>query len=87
MKKHYRHPLLPNWTSPKALWRPENLGEAIRSARHSLYEKKTARASSILTRAYCLQGDLGAAKAELGHVAVSDRARVIKACRSVGMDL
>jgi serine/threonine-protein kinase len=64
-----------------------NLVEAIRSARHSLYEKKTARASSILTRAYCLQGDLGAAKAELGHVAASDRARVIKACRSAGMDL
>jgi hypothetical protein len=34
-----------------------------------------------------LQGDLGAAKAELGHVAASDRARVIKACHSAGMDL
>jgi eukaryotic-like serine/threonine-protein kinase len=64
-----------------------NLAEAIRNARHSLYEKKTARASSILTRAYCLQGDLGAAKAELSHVAASDRARVIKACRSAGLDL
>jgi serine/threonine-protein kinase len=65
----------------------KDLGEAIRRARHSLYEKKTTRASSILTRAYCLQGDLGAAKAELGHVATSDRARVIKSCRASGMEL
>jgi hypothetical protein len=62
-------------------------GEAIRRARHSLYEKKTSRASSILTRAYCLQGDLGAAKAELGHVAAYDRARVLKSCRATGLDL
>jgi serine/threonine-protein kinase len=62
-------------------------GEAIRRARHSLYEKKTARAAAILTRAYCAQGDLGAAKAELGHVAASDRARVIKFCRAAGMEL
>jgi hypothetical protein len=52
-----------------------------------LYEKKTSRASAILTRVYCLQGDLGAAKAELGHVAASDRARVIKSCRAAGMEL
>jgi hypothetical protein len=65
----------------------KDLGEAIRRARHSLYEKKTSRASSILTRAYCMQGDLGAAKAELGHVAASDRARVLKSCRAAGMEL
>lgn len=65
----------------------KDLGEAIRRARHSLYEKKTSRASAILTRAYCLQGDLGAAKAELSHVAASERARVIKSCRSAGMEL
>ena len=65
----------------------KDLGEAIRRARHSLYEKKTSRASSILTRAFCLQGDLGAAKAELGHVAASDRARVIKSCRAAGVEL
>jgi serine/threonine-protein kinase len=65
----------------------KDAGEAIRLARHSLYEKKTARASSIMTRAFCLQHDLGAAKAELGHVAASDRARVLRACRAAGMDL
>jgi hypothetical protein len=31
--------------------------------------------------------DLGAAKAELSHVAASDRVRVIKACRAAGMEL
>ena len=65
----------------------KDLGEAIRRARHSLYEQKTSRASSILTRAYCLQGDLGAAKAELGHVAAPARAHVLKACRAAGMEL
>ena len=65
----------------------KDLDEAIRRARHSLYEKKTSRAAAILTRAYCLQGDLGAAKAELGHVSASDRARVLKSCRAVGMEL
>ena len=65
----------------------KDLGEAIRRARHSLYEKKTSRAAAILTRAYCLQGDLGAAKAELGHVAPPDRARVVKSCRAAGIEL
>jgi hypothetical protein len=65
----------------------KDLGEAIRRARHSLYEKKTSRASAILTRAFCLQGDLGAAKAELVHVAGSERPRVIKSCRAAGIDL
>jgi hypothetical protein len=65
----------------------KDLGEAIRRARHSLYEKKTSRASAILTRAYCLQGDLGAAKAELGHVAAPERARVMKSCRAAGLEL
>jgi hypothetical protein len=65
----------------------KDLGEAIRRAHHSLYEKKTSRASAVLTRAYCLQGDLGAAKAELGHVAAPERARVIKSCRASGMEL
>jgi serine/threonine-protein kinase len=64
-----------------------DLGEAIRRARHSLYERKTARASSILTRAFCLQRDLGAAKAELAHVASADRARVLRVCRAAGLDL
>jgi serine/threonine-protein kinase len=65
----------------------KDLSEAIRRARHSLYEKKTSRAASVLTRAFCLQGDLGSAKAELGHVAAPDRARVIKSCRAAGMEL
>jgi serine/threonine-protein kinase len=65
----------------------KDAAEAIRLARHSLYEKKTSRAASLLTRAFCLQHDLGAAKAELAHVAGPDRARVLRACRAAGMDL
>jgi serine/threonine-protein kinase len=65
----------------------KDAAEAIRLARHSLYEKKTSRAASLLTRAFCLQHDLGAAKAELAHVAASERARVLRACRAAGMDL
>jgi hypothetical protein len=64
-----------------------DLGEAIRRARHSLYERKTARASAILTRAFCMQHDLGAAKAELAHVAAADRARILRVCRAAGLDL
>jgi tRNA A-37 threonylcarbamoyl transferase component Bud32 len=65
----------------------KDLAEAIRRARHSLYGKKSSRASAILTRAFCMQGDLGAAKAELAHLRGAERARVIRACRAVGMDL
>ena len=65
----------------------KDAAEAIRRARHSLYEKKTSRAAAILTRARCLQGDLGGAKAELAHVASFARARVIRACRAAGVDL
>jgi eukaryotic-like serine/threonine-protein kinase len=61
--------------------------EAIRRARHSQYEKKTSKASSILTRAFCMQGDLGAAKAELSHVSGVERVRVLKTCRAAGLDL
>lgn len=67
--------------------RAKDAAEAIRRARHSLYEKKSSRASAILTRAYCLQGDLGAAKAELSHVAPADRPRVLRACRTAGTAL
>ena len=65
----------------------KDAAEAIRLARHSLYEKKTARAAAILTRAFCLQKDLGAAKAEWSHVAASDRAKVLRACRAAGLEL
>jgi hypothetical protein len=65
----------------------KDLAEAIRRARHSLYGQKSSRASAILTRAFCMQGDLGAAKAELAHLRGAERARVIRACRAVGMDL
>lgn len=64
-----------------------DIAEAVRRARHSQYDKKTARASSVLTRAFCLQGDLGAAKAELQHVTGPERARVVRACRAAGMEL
>jgi hypothetical protein len=65
----------------------KDVAEAIRRARHSLYEKKSSRAAAVLTRAFCLQGDLGAAKAELAHLMGAERARVIRACRAAGMEL
>ncbi len=61
--------------------------EAIRRARHSLYQRKSSRASAVLTRAFCLQGDLGAAKAELAHVSGGERARVLRVCHAAGIDL
>ena len=64
-----------------------NVAEAIRKARHSLFEQKTSRAFVILTRAYCTTGDLGAAQASLRNVAASERARVVHACKATGMDL
>jgi uncharacterized protein YkwD len=45
-----------------------------------------ARAFSIMTRAFCKQGDLGHAKAQLPHVG-GERARVIKYCKAAGTPL
>ena len=64
-----------------------NAAEAIRKARHSLFEQKTSRAFVILTRAYCKTGDLGAAQASLRNVAASERTQVVRACKAAGMDL
>jgi serine/threonine-protein kinase len=63
-----------------------NPQEAIRMARHTLQEVKSARAFSIVARAFCKQGDLGNAKAALHNVG-SERARVIKYCKAAGTDL
>jgi eukaryotic-like serine/threonine-protein kinase len=61
--------------------------EAIRQARHSLSTAKSSRAFSVITRAYCKQGDLGNAKAALHSVGAADRARVLKYCKAAGTDL
>jgi serine/threonine-protein kinase len=63
-----------------------NPQEAIRMARHTLQEAKSARAFSIVTRAFCKLGDLGNAKAGLHNVG-GERARVIKYCKAAGTDL
>ncbi|HEY2744587.1 MAG TPA: serine/threonine-protein kinase [Polyangia bacterium] len=62
-------------------------GEAIRQARHTLSTAKSSRAFSIITRAFCKQGDLGNAKAALHSVGGGDRARVLKYCKAAGTDL
>ncbi|MDB4964888.1 MAG: serine/threonine-protein kinase [Myxococcales bacterium] len=61
--------------------------EAIRVARRTMGTAKTSRAFSIVARAFCKQGNLGDAKAQLHSVSGSDRARVLKYCKSVGTDL
>jgi serine/threonine-protein kinase len=61
--------------------------EAIRQARHTLSTAKSSRAFSVITRAYCKQGDLGNAKAALHSVGAGDRARVLKYCKAAGTDL
>ncbi len=62
-------------------------GEAIRQARHTLAIAKSSRAFSIITRAFCKQGDLGDAKAALHSVGGADRARTLKYCKAAGTDL
>ncbi len=61
--------------------------EAVRLARRSLNEKRTVRAFSIIARAYCKQGDLGNAKAQLGQLPARERQRVIRSCRRHGVEL
>ena len=61
--------------------------EAIRVARRTMATAKTSRAFSIVARAFCKQGNLGDAKAQLHSVSGGDRARVVKYCKSVGTDL
>src|SRR5262249_55600091 len=64
-----------------------NPPEAIRLARHTLSTARTSRAFAIVARAFCKQGNLGDAKAQLHNVSGGDRARVVKYCKSVGTDL
>ncbi len=61
--------------------------EAVRLSRRSFLEKKTARGYSILARAYCRQGDLGNAKAQLSRLPPRERRRVIVVCRRHGVEL
>jgi serine/threonine-protein kinase len=65
----------------------KNVEEAIRLARKTLNTKKTSRAYGIMTRAYCIEGDLGDAMANLRSVALADKSQVVRFCRSVGTDV
>jgi len=64
--------------------------EAIRVALDTLNAQKTTRAFSIIARAYCRQGDVADAKATLSSVpdnARAARAKVLRDCKSHGLDL
>ena len=63
-----------------------NAAEAIRVARRSLATRQTARAFSIVARAFCKQGDLGNARAQLPHVG-GERGKVLRECKAAGVDL
>jgi hypothetical protein len=62
-------------------------GEAVRLAQHSLYAQKSSRAYALITRARCVQGDLGNAKASFVHVAPRDRSSVVRACGKLDIEL
>jgi serine/threonine-protein kinase len=62
--------------------------EAKRLAQHSLLGARTPRAFALLTRAACKDGDLTNARAGLRNVPSGpERAAVLKACSSAGLDL
>ncbi len=63
-----------------------NVAESLHLARRTLNVQKSARAFSIITRAYCKQGDLGNAKAAF-HSVGGERGAVLRACKSLGVDL
>jgi serine/threonine-protein kinase len=69
-----------------ALGRGDTRG-AKRLAQHSLLGKRTGRAFSILTRAACHDGDLANARAGLRNAPPGDRAGLVKACATSGLDL
>jgi serine/threonine-protein kinase len=60
---------------------------AIHLARRTLTTQATSKAHSIITRGFCLQGDLGNAKASFRSVTGSERAIAIKACKKNEIDL
>jgi serine/threonine-protein kinase len=61
--------------------------EAIRVARRTLQANRSSRAYGIVARAFCKQGDLGNAKAQLPHTTGADRAKVLRACAAAGVAL
>jgi serine/threonine-protein kinase len=63
------------------------MDEAIRLARRSFNEKRTVRGFSLLARAYCRQGDLGNAKAQLSQLPRRERQKVVRLCRRLGVEL
>jgi serine/threonine-protein kinase len=71
----------------KAALRSGKYGVAYRTARKSLYKKSTSTAYAIMAKARCGQGILQGAKAMLRRVSGRRRKRVIRYCRSKGMDL
>jgi serine/threonine protein kinase len=62
-------------------------GTAERMAVHSLYTQKSSRAYAIVTRARCRKGDLGGARAAVGHVNAADRPGVVRDCAANGLTL
>jgi serine/threonine-protein kinase len=60
--------------------------KALHLARRTLTVKKTARAYALITRAYCKQGDLGNARANLVHTG-GEKSSVVRACKKLDVDL
>jgi serine/threonine-protein kinase len=70
-----------------ALLKKNDFDGALHLARRTLTVKKTSAAFALITTAYCLQGDLGNAKANFSSVGSGDRARVVAACKKHEIDL
>jgi eukaryotic-like serine/threonine-protein kinase len=71
----------------KAALEAKNYKQAVFLANRALKTKRAPRAFAIMTQAYCGMGDLGNANATLHSVRRADRARVIRQCKSLGLDI
>jgi serine/threonine-protein kinase len=70
-----------------ALLKKNDFDGALHIARRTLTVKKTSAAFALITTAYCLEGDLGNAKANFSSVGGADRARVVATCKKHEIDL
>lgn len=73
--------------SAKAALEQGDAPQALLLARRSLQERRTTQAFVILTKAYCLQRNLGLAVAMLRNVAPRQRHDTRSACRALGLEL
>jgi hypothetical protein len=71
----------------KAALDAKNYKQVIFLANRALKNKRAPRAFVLLTQAYCGLGDLGNANATLHSVRRADRGRVIRQCKSLGLDI